>query len=351
MASKSNPGVNTLAQGQTTLGESALAAENRSRLERALHQKSPGYFARAWRRFRRNRLSMVSLFIFILMILFAYGAPLISKYVTQQTYDAQNLAATFAKPNTSVSGYDFATGKDVSAKHWLGTDDLGRDVLTRLAYGGRISLTVSFLALVAALTIGLLIGATAGYYGGWVDAVLMRFVDVIISIPYLFVLILISAMINNNKLITNSSFFRNSGWLVVPIVIAALGWTTICRLIRGEFLAHRQRDFVDAARVLGATDNRIIFRHILPNVVPIIIVWATLAIPGLILTEAALSYLGFGVQIPTPSWGNMLTNSQEYFQQAPFLVVLPGIMIYITVMAVNLMGNGLRDALDPRLND
>ena len=134
-------------------------------------------------------------------------------------------------------------------------------------------------------------------------------------------------------------------------MIAVLSWTGISRLIRGEFLALKGRDYVEAARVLGSTDGRIIFRHILPNVLPIIIVWATLAIPGLILTEAALSYLGFGVQIPTPSWGNMLTNSTQYFSRSPSLVVLPGALIFITEMAVNLMGNGLRDALDPRLND
>ena len=201
----------------------------------------------------------------------------------------------------ALSGPD--AGKFVMQKHWLGSDELGRDVLTRLAYGGRISLSVAFITMALALTIGLLVGVIAGYYGGWVDSILMRLVDVFISIPGLFVLILISTTINNNKLITNSTFFKNYGWLVLPFVIAALSWTTISRLLRGEFLAARERDYVEAARVLGASNGRIIFRHILPNVMPIIIVWASLVVPGLILTEAALSYLGFGVQIPTPSWG------------------------------------------------
>lgn len=316
--------------------------------------KSPGYAARSWRRFRRNRLALVSMFVFLLMVLFSYGAPLISRYITKQSYDTPNLQATFAPAGKTITATQIGgpnSGKTTSTHYLLGSDELGRDVLTRLAYGGRISLTVSFLTLAIALTIGLLVGAIAGYYGGWIDTILMRIVDTFIAIPGLFVLILASTTINNNKLITGTTFYRDSGWLILPLVIAMLSWTGISRLVRGEFLAVKGRDYVDAARVLGSKDFRIIFRHILPNVVPIIIVWATLAIPSLILTEAALSYLSFGVQIPTPSWGNMLTKSPQYLSRSLGLVVLPGLMIYITVMAVNLLGNGLRDALDPRLND
>ena len=316
--------------------------------------RSVGYFTRAWRRFRRNRLSMAATLVFVLMVLFSYGAPLVSRYVTKQTFYDQNLQSNFAPPGKTVSSIQIGgprSGQTVSNKYLLGADELGRDVFTRLAYGGRISLTVSFMTLLIALTIGLLVGSLAGFYGGWVDTVLMRLVDVFISVPGLFVLILISTIINNNKLITGTAFYRNTGWVVLPFVIAILSWTGISRLIRGEVPAIKSRDYIEAAHVLGAGDGRIIFRHILPNVMLIIIIWATLAIPGLILTEASLSYLGFGVQIPTPSWGNMLTNSTQYFSRAPFLVILSGLMIYITVMAVNRMGNGLRDALDPRLND
>jgi peptide/nickel transport system permease protein len=332
----------------------ATGVLGQGRLDRAAVKKSPGYLVRSWRRFRRNRLSMVALVFFIRIVLFSYGAPLISAFVTHQDYESQNLLTKFAKPGATVR--TLATtgpnaGKFVMVKHWLGSDELGRDVLTRLAYGGRISLSVAFITMALALTVGLLVGVTAGYYGGWADSVLMRLVDIFISIPGLFVLILISTMVNNNKLITNSPLFKSYGWLVLPFVIAALSWTTISRLIRGEFLAIKGRDYVEAARVLGAKDSRIIFRHILPNVLPIIIVWASLVVPGLILLEAALSYLGFGVQIPTPSWGNMLSNSQQYFTQAAFLVVIPGLAIFLTVLMVNLMSNGLRDALDPRLND
>jgi peptide/nickel transport system permease protein len=351
MVSQSNERVEPV--GLPAAGTAAGAA-NRARLERASQKKSPGYFTRAWRRFRRNRLSMVALVVFVLINLFSFGAPLIERFVTGQSYDQQSLLTKFTPPGKEVRALQMSgpnAGKFTMQRHWLGSDELGRDVLTRLAYGGRISLSVAFITMALALTIGLLIGAVSGFYGGWVDAILMRIVDVFISIPGLFVLILISTTINNNKLIVNSPIFKNYGWLVLPFVIAALSWTTISRLIRGEFLAIKGRDYVEAARVLGASDGRIIFRHILPNVLPIIIVWASLVVPGLILTEAALSYLGFGVQIPTPSWGNMLSNSQEYFSKATFLVLVPGLAIFLTVLMVNLMSNGLRDALDPRLND
>jgi len=351
MASKSSE--RTEALGPTT-ASTASSARSAARLDRAELKRSPGYFHRAWRRFRRNKLSMVAMVVFVLVMLFSFGAPLISKYVTKQSYETQSLLTKFTPPghtSTSIQIGGPNSGQKVTNMHWLGSDELGRDVMTRLSYGGRISLSVAFITMVLALTVGLLIGAVAGFYGRWSDAVLMRIVDIFLAVPALFVLILISSMVNNNKIIANSAFYKQNGWLVLPFVIAALSWTGICRLVRGEFLAVKGRDYVDAARVLGATDSRIIFRHILPNVVPIIIIWATLAVPGLILTEAALSYLSFGVQIPTPSWGNMLTNATEYFSKAPYLVVLPGMMIFITALAVNLMGNGLRDALDPRLND
>lgn len=322
--------------------------------DRMASKQSQGYFASSWRRFRRNKLSMLALFAFVGIVIFSHAAPLLSRYVTNQTYSHQNLQSTFASPGQSATSIQIGgphSGQTVTNTHWLGTDELGRDVLTRLAYGGRISLTVAFLTLVLALTIGLCVGALAGFYGGWADSILMRLVDVFISIPGLFVLILVSALLRNNSSLTSTAFYRNSGWLILPFVIAILSWTSLSRLIRGEFLAVKERDFVEAARMSGAANGRIIVRHILPNVAPIVIVWSTLMIPALILTEAALSYLGFGVQIPTPSWGNMLTNSTQYYSRAPLLVILPGLMIFLTVMAVNLMGNGLRDALDPRLNE
>lgn len=353
MATPRNKALDTPA-ARTGAGAGDQPTVEASRLERAALKKSPGYFARSFRRFRRNTLSMIAMVVFIIMILFAFGAPLISKYVTKQDYATQNLQSTFAKVNSTETSIQFGGPQGVAQvtnHHYLGTDELGRDVLTRLAYGGRISLSVAFITMALALTVGLLLGALSGFYGGWIDGVLMRLVDVFLSVPGLFLLILISSMFNNNRVLANSPLFRNAGWLVLPIVIATLSWTGISRLVRGEFLAIRSRDFIEAARVSGANDSRIIFRHILPNILHVLIIWVTLVIPNLILIEASLSYLGFGVQIPTPSWGNMLTDSTEYFTRAPYLVILPGVMIYITVLAVNLMGNGLRDALDPRLND
>ena len=338
-------------QGAGTTG--ATVGRSSSRLERASVKKSPGYFARSWRRFRRNTLSMISMVVFVLIVLFAFGAPLIARFVSKQDYQTQNLQATFAKLGETKESIQFGGAAGVARvtnTHWLGSDELGRDVLTRLAYGGRISLTVALLAMLLALTMGLLVGAIAGFYGGWVDSALMRLVDVFLSIPGLFLLILISSMFNNNKVITQAPLFKTAGWLVLPLVIASLGWTGISRLIRGEVMAVKSRDYIDAARVLGSSDSRVIFRHILPNVVHIVIIWATLAIPGLILAEASLSYLGFGVQIPTPSWGNMLQDGQrDLLVGAWWMTVFPGLSIFITVLAFNLMGDGLRDALDPRL--
>jgi peptide/nickel transport system permease protein len=297
---------------------------------------SASYWSRSWRRFRRNRLAMFSLAVTLLLIAISFGAPLIERYVTGVSYEQQSLLNTFKPP--------FTPG------HILGTDELGRDVLTRLVYGGRVSLSIALIAAGVALTLGTLLGAIAGYYGGWLDSVIMRFVDVLLSIPALFLLILVSTLINNSKVLS-AAVRGELGWITLAVVIASIGWTGISRLVRGEVIALKARDFVLAARVVGVDDRRIILRHILPNVVPIMIIWVTLTIPGLILTEAALSYLGFGVQIPTPSWGNMLSRSQQYLYQSVSLIVIPGAMIYLTVLMINLLGNGLRDALDPRLTD
>ncbi|MCW5853585.1 MAG: ABC transporter permease [Anaerolineae bacterium] len=283
-------------------------------------QPSQSYWARGWRRFRRDRLAMVSAVIVLLLVLMALGADVISSTVTKHTYYEQSLLYSFEPP--------FSEG------YILGADELGRDVLTRAVYGARVSLSVAGLTVLIALTIGTIIGALAGYYGGLVDATLMRFVDVIISLPGLFVLILIS------------TFFSPSV-VVLACVIASLSWTGISRLVRGEVLAVKARDYIDAARAVGATNSRILVKHILPNIVNVMIVWASLSIGGIILTEAALSFLSFGIQPPVPSWGNMLTNSQQYIYHSISLVLIPGFFIFITVLTVNLMGNGLRDALDP----
>lgn len=286
-------------------------------------RSAPGYWRRAWRRFRRNKLALFALFVTGLIVLFCLAAPLISKYITGFTYQQNNLTQTLAQPGE----HGFI----------LGSDGNGRDVLTRLAYGGRVSLLVAVVASISILLIGGTIGATAGYFGGWLDIILMRLADVLLSIPTLVLLILVS------------SFYQPSP-TVLALLIASVSWATVSRLIRGEVLSLKRRDFVDAARVSGASNARIIIKHLIPNVVPLIIIWASIVVPSLILTEAALSYLGLGVRAPHPSWGNMLQDAKQFVRTNWTLVFIPGLMIYITVLCINLVGTGLRDALDPRLN-
>jgi peptide/nickel transport system permease protein len=292
-------------------------------LERAQLRATPGPYRRAWRRLSRDRVSMFGLILFALIVVFALSADLISG-VTGHTYWQGELREQFLPP--------FSPG------HLLGTDANGRDVLVRSAYGGRISLAVALLASAGLFAMGGAVGAVSGYFGGFVDAVLMRVVDVLLCIPGLPLLILAFTVFKPNP-------------YGLALIIALLGWAGAARLIRGEVLSLRSRDFVEAARVLGASNSRIIVQHILPNVIPLLIVTLSLTLPGLILLEAALSFLGFGVQIPTPSWGNMLENAREYFTRAPANVFIPGFLIFLTVLSITLLGNGLRDALDPRLNE
>jgi peptide/nickel transport system permease protein len=293
-------------------------------------RETPSLMTMAWQRFRRDKLAMLGGAIMVILILAAIGAPLLSKYVTHYTPQQIELGGTL-KP----MGYQKSPDLPV---HVLGTDELGRDVLTRIIYGGRVSLYISFLTVLVSLTIGTLFGAMAGFYGGTIDSLLMRFVDIVYAIPSLFLLILIAVV------------FR-PGVTGMAFVLASLSWIGVSRLVRGEFLSLKARDFVDAARVVGAGNARLIFRHILPNATSPMIVAASLAIGNVVLVETALSFLGMGVRPPTPSWGNMLTNARQYLYRAPQLIVIPGVFIFITVLAANLMGNGLRDALDPRLRE
>lgn len=300
---------------QRGLALNTLAARSQTHTE--------GYWHRAWRRFRRNRLSLVALIVLTGIITFILSADLISHYVTHVAYADNHLNDRLAPP--------------FHKPYYLGADGNGRDILTRLAYGGRVSLFVALLAATAILLIGGTIGSLAGFFGGFVDTIGMRSADVLLSMPILPLLILVSA------------FYRPSP-AFLAIFIALLSWAGISRLIRGEVLSLRKRDFVEAARVIGSSNSRIIWKHIIPNVLPVIIVWTSIVIPGLILTEASLSYLGLGVRVPTPSWGNMLQDAKQYVRAEWTLVFIPGAAIYITVLCFYLVGTGLRDALDPRLN-
>lgn len=274
------------------------------------------------RRFLRHRMALWSVAILCLIGLSALGAGL-SPYLPT----AQNLQNELSAPTLA---------------HPFGTDDLGRDLLTRTLYGGRISILVGLLATLLSLAIGVTVGAVAGYWGGWLDNLLMRITDAFLSLPTLFVLILISTMLRDMPALNLSSSVA-----IVILVIAVLSWMWPARLVRGAVLSLKAQDFVLAAHATGVGSGRIMVRHILPNCVSLIIVQATLSIAFAIITESGLSYLGFGVQPPTPSWGNLLSTAQVYALRAPWLMIFPGLMIFITTLAVNHIGDGLRDAFDP----
>ncbi len=289
---------------------------------RALH-KTPGLYIRAWRRFRSNGVAMTALVLLSLIIVFVLSAGLISTYVTGFTPQENHLRDKLSPVGTN--GY------------MLGSDGNGRDVLTRLAYGGRISIMIAVLSAFATFFLGGSIGLVAGYAGGKTDAIVMRLVDVLLSIPGLPLLILISTL-------------YAPGPVGLAMILAFVSWPGIARIVRGEVLALRGREYVDAARTLGASDRRIVLRNILPNILPLMIVYISLIIPGLILAETGLSFLGIGVQVPTPSWGNMLGDSQQFFRTNYANVIIPGLMIYMTSLSMYLVGSGLRDAFDPKLS-
>ena len=276
-----------------------------------------------WRRFRRHRLALLSAIVLLLMVLLVVAAPL-SRYAPTD----QNPKNEFANP---------------SAEHWFGTDELGRDVFTRILYGGQISLAVGIFSTLFSLAIGIVIGALAGYYGGWIDNILMRITDTFLILPVVFVLILFSALLRELPALAD---FRNSVWTVI-IAISVFAWMLPARIARGLSLVLREKEFVSASRALGASDARLIFLRILPNSIGPLLVSATLEMAYAIITESGLSYLGFGIQPPTPSWGNILESAQIHVFRAPWLAIFPGLMIFITVMAINFIGDGLRDAFDP----
>ncbi|HRS82101.1 MAG TPA: ABC transporter permease [Smithellaceae bacterium] len=270
-----------------------------------------------WEMFYKNKLALAGLAIVMGLFVVSLLAPLISPY-DPGAIDLQNVLAP------------------PSGEHWFGTDPLGRDVLSRMIWGARISLKVGFVATGLAILIGMILGAVAGYYGGLVDAVIMRFVDIMLCFPAFFLILAVIA------------FLEPSIWNIM-IVIGLTGWMGVTRLVRADFISLRERDFVWAARAIGAGDARIIFLHILPNALASILVAATLGIAGAILTESALSFLGIGVQPPTPSWGNILTAGKDNIDIAWWLSLYPGLAILITVVGYNLLGEGIRDASDPRL--
>lgn len=273
----------------------------------------------AWRRFRRHRLAMAGAITILIMILGSVFGPYLMPF--DDTYI--DIMQRFAPPFQGV--------------HVLGTDELGRDILARLMMGGRISLAVGFIAMAVAMVIGIVVGMTAGFYGGWLGAVLMRFVDAVLCFPAIFLLLALAAL-------------TEPGILSTTLLIAATSWMNVARIVESQIRSLRERDFAVAARAMGASNLRIMFHNLLPNAMAPIVVAATLNVAKAILLESYVSYLGYGIQPPISSWGNMLNNAQIYLTSAPWLAILPGIAITLAVTSFNFVGDGLRDALDPRMD-
>lgn len=277
------------------------------------------FIGEALKRFRRHKLAVASLVLLVILSLAAILAPSLTPY----TFDGQDVALLGMPTPPSLA-------------HPMGTDHLGRDNATRVLYGARVSLLVGLLSALIATLVGTIVGALAGFYGGLTDNLLMRATDVVLSIPLLPLVIVLAG------------FLRPSLYLLV-VIIGILGWMGTARLVRSQFLSLRSRDFVEASRALGGSGIRIMFLHMLPNALGPILVSTTLSVGGAILLESALSFFGFGVQPPTPTWGNLLNASRDWLDVAPWIATFPGLFILVTVLAVNFLGDGLRDAFDPRL--
>ena len=299
----------------------------------AIADKPQSVWHLRWRRLRRNRVAMLGAIVLILLALFAAGAPAYERLMGIDVNDT-DLLHRFAAP---------------SPQHLLGTDEAGRDVMARLMYGGRISLLVGLLGAISAAVLGTLIGLMAGYYRGRTEALLMRVTDGVISLPLLPLLIVFAA-IDLQKLGFSQEFVRSgaANFYRIVFIIALVEWTTVARLVRASTLSLMTREYVLAARTQGASARHILSVHVLPNTTSPIIVALSLAVGQIILLESTLSFLGLGIQPPTASWGNMLNNAQELISRAPELAFYPGFLIFITVIAVNFLGDGLQDAFDPR---
>jgi oligopeptide transport system permease protein len=270
----------------------------------------------AWLRLRKNRLALMSFWVLVFMVLFCFLGP----FFTGQDYRTNNLEKTLLSPQTG---------------HLFGTDDLGRDQLTRVMVGGRVSLGVGIIATTVSLLIGVAYGATAAYVGGKADAVMMRFVDVLYALPFTIFVILLMTLFERSI-------------VLLFVVIGAVEWLTMARIVRGQVLSIKQQEFVEAAVSLGYSSGRIILRHIIPNVLGVVVVYATLTVPAVMLLESFLSFLGLGVQPPMPSWGSLIKLGADNIQLYPHLLVIPAVFFSLTLFSLNFLGDGLRDALDPR---
>ncbi len=309
-----------------TLGSGAAPAEAAARTVPLTPQQL------IWRRFRKHRMATLGMIGFGLMMLFIVIGSIV---VPEDAANSVDLAAHLSGP---------------SALHWMGTDSTGRDVFSRIIYGGQISLIVGVLAVLLEVSLGVVIGGIAAYYGGWVDAILMRFTEAMLSIPQLFLLIVLGKFLGRN--VPTITVFGRSFSGSVAIVIFVIGltsWMYLARIVRANMLSLKEMDYISVSRALGASDVRLFFRHLVPNTMGPIIVAATLGLAGAILNEAYVSFLGLGVQPPTASWGNMLTSAQSFIQRgAWWMWLFPSLFIIFVILCVNLIGDGLRDAFDPR---
>ncbi len=303
---------------------SELAGEGTfSSVDRAQAAGTPSlsYWQRAYRHLRRDRVTLFAGVLLLLVTLLSLAAPVVG-HLLDKDPAMQDLLSRLEKP---------------SHAHWLGTDELGRDILIRLLYAGRISLLIGVLATLTSLVIGVSLGVLGGFYRRWVDDAINGLIQTTVNIPLLFLLILLSVIFS-------------PGVVGLALILGLFSWQGTARQVRAVVLSVSQHDYIDAARVLGSSNGRLMFRHIFPNVISTVLVVAGFDIAGAILAESGLSALGFGVQPPTASWGNMLSKSFQYALKAPWLVVSPGIMIFLTVLSVFLIADGLRDALDPRIS-
>ncbi|MHB1133056.1 MAG: ABC transporter permease [Chloroflexota bacterium] len=288
-----------------------------------------GQWALVWQRFRRHRLAYASLFVIGFFLAMSIAAPLIAPY----PFDKINMTETYALP---------------SAQHLLGTDELGRDIFSRLVYAGRISLTVALVATVLSTVVGVIIGSVAAFYRGSAEAVLMRLTDVMLALPILPLLLVLSKMLREYTEL-RSLFGDYLSVTVIVVTLTVFGWMYPARIVYSSVLSLREYEFTVAARALGASGPRILFQHLVPNAMAPVIVISTLGFGQRVVLEATLSFLGLGVTPPVPSWGNMLSQAYTYMLRNPWLAVYPGLFIFLTVLAVNFLGDALRDALDPRL--
>ena len=283
------------------------------------HRKPEGPWQVAGRRFLRHRVGVTASILLVIIVSVIVLGPFL-----------------FVSEDLAFRPQPDRINMPPSLQHWFGTDEVGRDILARVIYGGRISLLVGLLAMLVAITAGVLFGSLSGYFGGAVDGVIMRFTDVMLSIPGIFLIIALSV-------------FLGPSMRTLILAIGFLNWMSVARIVRSLFLTLKEQDYVLAARCLGVRDARIMWGHILPNAMAPVVVAATLTVGSAILTETAVSYLGLGIQPPTPSWGNMLKNAQDLIWSAPWVAIFPGMMIFFTTLCINFMGDALRDALDPRM--